>query len=208
MGLQQFLDGLVVQATSGDVAAFEQLLVHCHDRLLRQIKRGIPLDYERHFDASDVLQETFRKALESLPDLRATTFAQFQSWIEQIARHQLHNARERVRAQKRGGGRAGVALPHSDSDATAAGLLQLLARNSKSPRSIAGDKEFLLLVRSALADLDPQQQEVIRLRFIDQLRHTDIAARIGRTEDAVKMLCFRTIKQLRSLLPSASAWDR
>lgn len=207
MGLQQFLDGLVVQATAGDVAAFEQLLVHCHDRLLRQIRRGIPLDYERHFDAADVLQETFRKALESLPDLRATCFAQFQSWIEQIARHQLHNARERVRAQKRGGGRAGVTLP-DDSDATATGLLQLLARNSKSPRSIAGDKEFLLLVHSALADLDPQQQEVIRLRFIDQLRHTDIAQRVGRTEDAVKMLCFRTIKQLRSLLPPASAWDR
>src|SRR5262249_49192027 len=134
-----------------------------------------------------------------------TTYREFMAWISTIARHQLENARQRVRAQKRGGGRARIVYPQGDeSNALAAGLVELLARDSRSPRSLIGDREFHQLVRDALAKLDPDDQQIVRLRYLEQMRHVEIAGRVGRSEDAVKMICFRAIKRLRRLLPVSS----
>ena len=207
MNVDEFFDRLVVQAVGGDAAAFEQLLVHCHDQLLIEIRRGIPLDYDRHFDAHDILQETFRAAFEALPSLRAQTRAEFAAWITTIARHQLDNARHRVRAKKRGGGRAGIALPVNDSNSTAAQLLEYLARSTRSAGSVAGNREYMELMHHALGQLGTIEQDVLRRRFVEQERHAEIGAALGRTEDAVKMICFRALRRLRAILPRSSSFS-
>ena len=200
--LTPFFDDLVhrVASNSDNRAAFTHLLVHCHDGLLKQIRVGIPLDFDRQISPEDVLQETFRAALEALSAFRGQTFAEFRAWLHAIARHQASAARTRIRAAKRGGGRNTFPWPDGDSD-PAGELLRYLARNSKSPRSAAGDKEYLGLVRTALAELDTAHRQVIQLRFVEQLPHAEIGARLGRTEDAIKMLCLRAVRRLRTLLP-------
>ena len=205
MNVDEFFDKLVIGAASGNLASFEQLLVHHHDPLLAEIRRGIPLDYDRHFDANDILQETFRAAFEALPSLRARTSAEFAGWITTIARHQLDNARHRVRAKKRGGGRAGIALPLNDSNSTAAQLLDYLARNTRSAGSMAANDEYVQLMQRAFVQLATVEQDVLRRRFVDQERHADIGAALGRTEDAVKMICFRALRRLRAILPRSSS---
>ena len=95
-------------------------------------------------------------------------------------------------------------LPWPDGDSEVAGqILQYVARNSKSPRSVAGDNEYLALIRGALAELDSSDRQLIQLRFIEQLPHAKIGARLGRTENAIKMLCLRAIRTLRSLMPES-----
>jgi RNA polymerase sigma-70 factor (ECF subfamily) len=205
MELREFLDQLTRESARGDLASFEHLLVHCHDRVQRRIRRGIPLDLERHFDAADVLQETFRAAVEGIGGFRGSSFAEFHAWLDTIARHQLHNVRQRYRARKRGGDCHAVALEARDVVADGSPddeLLELLAHDTRSPRSKVARREYVQLVREALQQLEPHHREIVRLRFVDQLRHAEIAVRTGRTEDAVKMICFRAIRHLRTLMPA------
>ena len=209
MGLREFLDELTCQSARGDLAALEHLLVHCHDRVQRRIRRGIPLDLERHFDTADVLQETFRASVEGIGSFRGSKFVEFQAWLDTIARHQLHNVRERFRTQKRGGGRRGAAVlagagaAHADRSVEQ-DMMDLLARDTRSPRSKIARREYVDLIRDAIQQLEPDHREIVRLRYVEQLRYGQIAVRTGRSEDAVKMVCFRAIRQLRSLLPASS----
>jgi RNA polymerase sigma-70 factor (ECF subfamily) len=55
-------------------------------------------------------------------------------------------------------------------------------------------------LRSALADLPPDQRLVLVLRFEAGMRNHEIATTIGRSEGAVKALTFRAISTLRRTL--------
>lgn len=198
---EEFWNLRVREATEGDPGAFEHLLVNCHNSLLAEVRQAIPLDYERFIAPEDVLQDTFREALEALKRFRGNTFAEFWVWIRTIARREASDARDRVRTAKRGGGRHPMPWPDRDTDPVAGQLLNYLARNTKSPRSVAGDREYFGMIAAAMEELDPTQREAIRLRYVEQVPHADIGRRLGKSEDAVKMLCFRAIKHLRRMLP-------
>lgn len=205
-------DERVVQAASGDVVAMEQLLVQAHDGLIRYIRRRLPLDLERVVDAEDILQESFKAAFVQMSTLEVRNYAGFAGWLTAIARNQLNNVSRSLRARKRGGGhQVGVApgkdaaSGHDDPDAEVLEVLDLLARNTKSPRSVAGDREYVELMRAAIQELEPDHRLALRLRFIDGLPHAQIAGKLGRTEEAVRQLCFRALKRLRSLLPVSAA---
>ena len=51
-------------------------------------------------------------------------------------------------------------------------------------------------VGSKLPDLSPAQREVVQL-FLAFLTNAEIAERLGKSEDAVKMLKYRAFKRLR-----------
>ncbi len=70
---------LVVRAQSGAVPAFEQLVVHYQDRLLRYlILRGL-----QHADAEDAVQTTFINAWQHLHSYRSRW--RFSTWLYRIA---------------------------------------------------------------------------------------------------------------------------
>jgi RNA polymerase sigma-70 factor (ECF subfamily) len=205
-------DQRVLRAAGGDVVAMEQLLVQAHDGLIRYLRRRLPLDLERVVDAEDILQETFKAAFVQMGALQVRNYAGFAGWLTAIARNQLHNAARSLRARKRGGGQvamvataAEVADANGDLDSDAMEILDLLAQNTKSPRSAVGDREYFELMRAAIEELEPDHRLALRLRFIEDLPHAQIANRLGRTEEAVRQLCFRALKRLRSLLPISAA---
>lgn len=198
-------------AIAGDEAALSLLLVQSHDRLLAYIRRRMPLDLERHCDAEDVLQDAFTLAFQQIGTLRSTDPAAFASWLTVIAQNRLRNVAATHRTRKRGGDWARVANTGNHNgnsagdDSIAADLLELLSRNSRSPRSIAGNREYVSLIREALGGLDPAHRDVLRMRFIDNLPHAEIADTLGRSEPAVRQLCLRALRRLRALLPLSSA---
>ena len=56
------------------------------------------------------------------------------------------------------------------------------------------------LIRSAIRRLTPEQQQVIFLRFYEEMPHDVVAARLGRTPNAVRALQFRALSRLKNLL--------
>jgi RNA polymerase sigma-70 factor (ECF subfamily) len=92
-----------------------------------------------------------------------------------------------------------------DNSAMATDLLEMLARTSRSPRSVAGNQEYISMMREAIEELEPEHRVVLRLRFIEDLPHAQIALEIGRSEGAVRQICLRALRRLRGLLPAISA---
>ena len=62
--------------------------------------------------------------------------------------------------------------------------------------SSMADRDELL---SHLAQLPPREQEIIRLRFVDELTQEEIAARVGMSQVHVSRLLTRAIRTLRAL---------
>ncbi len=73
----------------------------------------------------------------------------------------------------------------------------------RQPNTGAGPEAAVLAsvdrrrTREAMASLTPTQQEVIVLRFFGDRSHAEIAARMQRSENAVRALQYRALRQLR-----------
>lgn len=51
-------------------------------------------------------------------------------------------------------------------------------------------------------DLLPADMREVVLRLVDDLPHAEIARRIGRTEQATRMLLVRSVRRLREMTPA------
>jgi RNA polymerase sigma-70 factor (ECF subfamily) len=56
------------------------------------------------------------------------------------------------------------------------------------------------LIHHAIRRLTPEQQQVIFLRFYEEMPHDTVAARLGRTPNAVRALQFRALSRLKRIL--------
>lgn len=196
--------------TLGDAAALAELLVSAHDRLLVYIRRRLPLDLERHVDPEDLLHDTFATAFQQIGTLRSANRAAFQAWLTAVAHNRLRNVAKAQRTLKRGGGQRVLGPNNPDAnegESMAADLLQLLARTSRSPRSVAGNHEYLAMMRQAIEDMEPDDRAVLKFRFVEDMPHAEIAREMGRTEASVRQLCLRAVRRLRGMLPAISRND-
>ena len=78
-----------------------------------------------------------------------------------------------------------------------AGNLGLAVRGEAPTREIDGD------VKSAFAQLKPQQRSLLWLAYVERCDHREIAAVVGVKEKSVRVLLFRARKALIGLLQSA-----
>ena len=79
-------------------------------------------------------------------------------------------------------------------------LGRLLPAPGSSPSRHAARRESSALVADALAKLPDDQEDVIRLRSIQELGWEEVARRMDRSNDAVRQLWVRAIKKLRPLV--------
>jgi len=56
------------------------------------------------------------------------------------------------------------------------------------------DRDALL---AAIRDLPPERQELLILKFVERLPNAKIGQIMGRTEGAIKLLYYRTLRSLR-----------
>ena len=58
-------------------------------------------------------------------------------------------------------------------------------------------------IRGSIERLTPEQQQVVFLRFYQQLPHEQVARELGRTPNAVRAIQFRALARLRKLMEAA-----
>jgi RNA polymerase sigma factor (sigma-70 family) len=198
----------LVSLARNDEAAKQRLFLQSYDKLLRLIRRNLPLSIEHLVSPDDVLQDTYALAFQNFASFEYQQPGSFYRWIATIARNRVVSILDAHFAQKRGGGRAGISLSQGDSDSGVLGLLHVLHRGERSPRQLAADRETIALIQSAMTHLPADQLRAVQLRYGDGLSVGSAAAQMNRTEQAVKMLCFRALRQLRSAFPRTSSRDR
>ncbi|MBU0495175.1 MAG: sigma-70 family RNA polymerase sigma factor [Chloroflexi bacterium] len=134
-------------------------------------------------DAEDLASRTFHQALKSL-DRYVITDAPVTAWLYRIAHNLVANwHRDRQR-------RPTIRLTDD---------LGLMARG-QSPQVQAERGEENQALRAAIRRLPPIRQQVLILRFGQDLSNRQIGEIIGRSEGAVKVLVHRSLKELRQEL--------
>ncbi|MCB9852586.1 MAG: sigma-70 family RNA polymerase sigma factor [Phycisphaerales bacterium] len=192
---------------SGDADALQRLLVHYHDILLRKIDAEIGFGVRRYLDSEDVLQNAYAAAFNSIGKCDFDGPGGFYAWLEAIALEKLRTAVRDLRRKKRDIRRE----HHADSFGAAGAnttsypdLFAVLTSGQSTPSRQLANREAGAALVSSLARLSDPQRAVIRMRFLEDRPVAEIAAVLGKSEDAVYMLCHRGLKSLQDHLGSIS----
>lgn len=135
-------------------------------------------------DAEDLLLDVFLAAIEQQRPLAWPEREQL-AWLLQVAHHKL------VDHHRRASRRPTVSFEH---------VVEVLQEaGTRTPEQVALDQEELQRLQAAVRRLPKPQQEVLRLRFAEGLRCTQIAALLGKRQEAVRQVLSRTLNQLRTV---------
>ena len=193
---------LIARAVAGDERAVTRLLWSHYDRLAGHIAPQLPESLRRVVDVEDILQETFIKAWGAIGSCKARDPHSFFAWLSQIAKNTLlDNIKEQGRVKR---GRYRVVADGSSS--SVATLLEVLARDERTPSRLVRWREAEQALRVALAGLKEDYRQAIELRYLEGLPVTAAAARMKRTEGALNMLCHRAIGKLRKAMGRPSEY--
>lgn len=168
---------LIVRSAAGDGEAFGILYGHYHPK----IYRFVYLKVGRKEEAEDLTHQVFLHAWEHLPGYRHEGYP-LSSWLYRIARNAVIDY-YRTR-------RSAVALDELELDLAGEEHLEE-----------AADAAIALAdIRAALTTLKPAYQDVLILRFVEELSLRETAEALGRSEGAVKLLQHRATRELQKIL--------
>ncbi len=167
----------IVAAQRGDRAAYARVVDAYWDRLYRWLFR---MTHDRH-KAEDLTQETFLKALGALNSFRPGT--NFRAWLFRIGHNNFVNL-------KRGERRATQSLPDES----------IQADGGPGPQTMASDREHLVLVAKAVAELPADFRSALLLRAEEGLSFREVAAVLGITEETARWRVFKARQKLVKVL--------
>ncbi len=178
---------LVTEAKAGSYAAFEEL-VNRYEKKIYRLGMNITGNPE---DAEEVLQETFLKAFQHLPEFREDS--RFYTWIVRIAVNEgLMKLRKR---------RSDKSVPMEDSvDEEGAVMPREVADWRPNPEQQLAQAELESILNNAARSLPPTFRTVFFLRDVEGLSTQETAELLNLTVSAVKARLFRARLQLRDEL--------
>jgi RNA polymerase sigma-70 factor (ECF subfamily) len=191
---------LLDRAGTGDRTARQQLLIRDCGRLRQMVALRIDRRIAARVDPSDVVQDALADAARSLSDYLRDRPLPFYPWLRQFAWDrlvQLH--RFHRQAQRRSVHREELRLDFLPDESEAA-LAERLAYSGSSPSAQFLREEVLDRVRTALEALDLRDREVLVLRYLEQLKTSEIASILEISEAAVKTRHRRALERLRRQL--------
>jgi RNA polymerase sigma-70 factor (ECF subfamily) len=193
---------LLSAARGGDAGALGQLLNAYRPFLLAMATAQFDSDLKAKAGPSDVVQETFVDAQRDFPNFKSGTEAQFRIWLYTLLMNNLADLRKRYLRTAKRQVRRERPLNASDSKR----LLHSLAdADGRSPSNAAISREEHARINAALERLTPAYRQIIILRSKERRSFAHIAALIGKSPDAARMLWQRAIARLRRELGGRDA---
>lgn len=174
-GRERINPELIGRASRGDAAAARALVELLADRAYRYARsKGLS-----HESSEDIVQESFRRLFEALPKYREA--GRFEAWYFRIVLNLIVDEGRRLTAGPRMEG--GTPL---ESIAAPTGR-----------RGGADDEVPPATLDRLLRGLEPEDQEVLHLRYGAGLRFDQIAQVLGEKENTVLARTHRALKKLR-----------
>ena len=162
----------------------KEALAHIHDQYYQPVYRYLTFRVSDPQTAEDLASEVFTRFLGALRD-RGTPPNTIRGWLFGAAQNVL---KEHYRKQRR--------MNWTELDESIAG-------EGSSPEQRVADQMSKEQLRAALAELTPEQQEVLALRFGFGLAVREVAETVNKSEGSVKMLQVRAIGALARRLQGA-----
>ncbi len=169
---------LISKAQKGESEAFGRL----YDEHFPRIYRFIFIKVSRKQDAEDLSHQVFLSAWKNIRNYTHKGLP-FSSWLYKIA----HNAVIDFYRTKR---------VHIDIDDVGEEKLGL----SPGPAHEVEVSLEMERVRRALQTMKEDEQNVLIMKFVDELGNREIAEALGKTEGAIRVIQHRALKSLKKLL--------
>jgi RNA polymerase sigma-70 factor (ECF subfamily) len=178
---------LVARAREGDAAAYNEL-VGRYERKIFRLAKHITQNDE---DAEDVLQESFMKAFEHLPDFQGQS--KFYTWIVRIA---VNESLMKLRKRK-----SDRTVPLDEPvDTGEDTVVREIAVWEENPEQRYSREEMGQILDDAVQGLKPAFRTVFVLRDIEELSTEETAEALDISVPAVKSRLLRARLQLREKL--------
>jgi len=172
-------DSALIARAKEDPEAFGLL----YERYVGSIYNYIYYRTSNHHDAEDLTARTFYRALKHVSRY-VDRGAPFSAWLYRIAHNLVANwHRDRSRRQI-------ISLDE----------LVMRALKREEPAALAEEREEQALLLQAVHRLPPERQQLLILKFTEQMSNAEIAEVMERTEGAIKSLYHRTLVALRKEL--------
>jgi RNA polymerase sigma-70 factor (ECF subfamily) len=189
---------LLILAKAGYSPALVRLLDRCRDPLAEQARGQIGRRLRVKLDVEDLLQEVALEAYRDIGKFRGNTEGEFLCWLRRIldtillnqVRHYFGTGRRNLRQERR----------LADEDDSTRLLERGPVAPDTSPSQKAVEHERASRLAEVMETLPAPYREVIVLRHLKGLSFPEVARRMNRTEDSVKNMWVRALRQLRGLL--------
>jgi len=166
---------LVERYTSGDMTAFDELMI----RYERQIYRLCYRFTSNSDDARDLAQEIFIKAFEHLSEFRKES--SLKTWLYRIATNHCIN--------------------HVKSNAQQfVEVTENIRQTESTAQSELEEKQLREHFRLLVTKLPPKQRAILELRIHEQLSYEEIATMSNRSVSTIKASVFFALEKLRKLV--------
>ena len=174
---------LITAAKQGDADCFGRL----YDHYVPPIYRFIFMKVTNRQEAEDLTHEVFMSAWSHLHRYRSRGFP-FSSWLYQIARNRVIDHYR--------GKRQTAPIEAADTE----GVVDPVSTEARIDQNLD-----LETVRLAMRDLTGAQQDVVILKFLEDLSHREIAATLAKSEGAVRLIQHRALNELRRRIKPATS---
>jgi len=177
-------NNLVDKARKGNSEAFGAL----YDYYLPKIYRFVLFKVSHKQQAEDITQQTFMKAWENVRTYKPQGYT-FGSWLYRIARNSVIDYYRKNEPQ----------VDIEEVSPEALGIDSSLIAKLE----VKLDWEKIL---TAIGGLSEVEQDVLIMRFVEDLPHSDVAKAVQKSENAVKVIQHRALKKLKETL--SKKWRR
>ncbi len=169
---------LIQRAADGDKRAFGIL----YERYLDEIYRFAFYKVSIKNIAEDITEETFLRIWERLPSIYRSDgkIENFRAYVYRMANNLIIDYYRRKKPVEMD--------------------LTISASENPSPETVLDFKNTSQHLAEAIQGLDPEFQQIILLRFVNQLSHKEIAKIMGISETNSRVMQFRALKRLKEIL--------
>ncbi len=171
-------DWLIQRAIEYDKVAFASL----YDMYIDRVYRHVYYRVSNRVDAEDITQDVFIRAWKAIGKYKRTG-APFMAWLTTIAHNLIVDY---YRASRKL-----VSLEEEEASGQA---------DRSSPEEVTEATLDQAYIREAVLKLKGEKQKVVLMRFIDGLTYSEIARALNKSEGAVRVLQYRALNDLRSML--------
>lgn len=193
-------DELIARIHRRDPQALADFLASHRPQLMAFIERQLGTALRRKIEPDDVFQEASAEAVRALPTAELGDRDPF-SWLCQISERRIIDLHRRFfGAQKRDAAKEVPLNASRSGDSRASDLVNLLVASLTTPSQAFSRNAREERLLEALQKLPEEQQTALRLRYIDNLPSKQIAAQMGKSDAAVRVMLTRSLKRLHELL--------
>lgn len=183
---------LLTRCRQGEPAAWDELFDRHYAATGRFIFQ-LASDFTSE-DVEEICQEAFLSVIRNLDSFNGESL--FQTWLFRIAANKAHDFREKLHAQKRGGGQITLSLDAGDSET---GLTIDPPSSAPSPDINLLNIERAGLVRDALDRVDDPCREIIELRYFGDLSYEELSAQLKLNPKTVSSRLSKCLDKLESI---------